>query len=343
MKLKKFLGNLLAGLGCIVMLIGLAGFILPRIDNRQLKLVLSSFDTPSDNWLIQLMNNGMNFAMDHSLLMLLIGMAVMAFGFLLAISARTDAQVQQKSAIVRTAAVSAVPVTAATLHAASHPEASEQPRGAESNPFARYMTDSSLPKSTTTSEAVQSDTSRVTAKHESEPQQHEETGDAENCRDDILNIWNNIQQQPQDSSELFIQPVHVEDDEAYRRPEDVAAQPADPAEPQPEPANEASQFFPLEEEQAAETADEPESPAIPAATVPLAPAGRDVPPAAPAAADKPRPVIRSTFRKSTVDQPVSEPDAPAEDTIPETMPESAVEAPAMQPASRIKSTMGRKR
>ena len=136
MKLKKFLGNLLAGLGCIVMLIGLAGFILPRIDNRQLKLVLSSFDTPSDNWLIQLMNNGMNFAMDHSLLMLLIGMAVMAFGFLLAISARTDAQVQQKSAIMRTAAVSAVPVTAATLHAASHPEASEHPRGAESNPFA---------------------------------------------------------------------------------------------------------------------------------------------------------------------------------------------------------------
>ena len=343
MKLKKFLGNLLAGLGCIVMLIGLAGFILPRIDNRQLKLVLSSFDTPSDNWLIQLMNNGMNFAMDHSLLMLLIGMAVMAFGFLLAISARTDAQVQQKGAIMRTAAVSAVPVTAATLHAASHPEASEQPRGAESNPFARYMTDSSLPKSTTTSEAVQSDTSRVAAKHESEPQQHEETGDAENCRDDILNIWNNIQQQPQDSSELFIQPVHVEDDEAYRRPEDVTAQPADPADPQPEPANEASQFFPLEEEEAAETADEPERPAIPATTVPLTPAGRDVPPAAPAAADKPRPVIRSTFRKSTVDQPVSEPDAPAEDTIPETVPESAVEAPAMQPASRIKSTMGRKR
>ena len=61
MKLKKVLGNILMVLGSIVMLIGLLAFILPKINNRQLQLVLSSFQTPSSNLLIQWMNNGMNF------------------------------------------------------------------------------------------------------------------------------------------------------------------------------------------------------------------------------------------------------------------------------------------
>ena len=111
MKLKKVLGNILTVLGCIVMLIGLLAYVLPQINNRQLQLVLSSFQTPSGNWLIQLMNDGMNFAMDNCFLMLLIGSAITLAGVLLTFSARTDEEAQRMQTKKR-------PVQAAVANAA---------------------------------------------------------------------------------------------------------------------------------------------------------------------------------------------------------------------------------
>jgi hypothetical protein len=58
MKLKKVLSSILIILGCIMMLIGLLAFALPRINNQQLQLVLSSFESPSENPVIQFMNDG---------------------------------------------------------------------------------------------------------------------------------------------------------------------------------------------------------------------------------------------------------------------------------------------
>lgn len=344
MKLKKILGNILIGLGCVVLLIGGVAWYLPTVPNRQMQLIVASFRTPSSNWLIQQMNNGMNFAMEHGFLMLLIGLAMIAVGMLLSISARADEQTKTPvnartgKAVAMTAAPAASFGPAATIRAA-------QP--VENNPFARYMKDGDLPKSTPAPAGIPVAVTAV--------QDTAEPDEAQDSRDDILNIWDKIQEQPEDSDDLFIQPVHVEDDEAYRRPEesDDEAVPIN----QPElPLSDDTLSAPAIDE-APISAAAPESipakkpePTLSAEHV-TAPDPGPVTPTP--TLDKPRPIIRSTFRKSTADQPAQEPAIPAENSaeIPaapseppmEALSGSAMEAPAPQTASRIKSTMGRKR
>lgn len=340
MKLKKILGNILLGMGCVVLLIGGVAWYLPTVPNRQMQLIVASFRTPSSNWLIQQMNNGMNFAMEHGFLMLLIGLAMIAVGMLLSISARADEQTKTPvsartgKAAAMTAAPAAPVGPAATIRAA-------QP--VENNPFARYMKDDSLPKSTPTPAGIPVSDTVV--------QDPAEPDDAQDSRDDILNIWDKIQEQPEDSDNLFIQPVRVEDDEAYRRPEesDDEAIPIN----QPELPDDTLSAPAIDEAPISAAMPEPVPVKKPESLLSVepvtAPDPEPVPPSP--TLDRPRPIIRSTFRKSTADQPAQEPAAeipvempaaPAEPPM-ETLSENAVEAPAPQPASRIKSTMGRKR
>ncbi|MBR2924779.1 MAG: hypothetical protein IKC28_07120 [Clostridia bacterium] len=326
MKLKKVLGNILTVLGCIVMLIGLLAYVLPQIDNHQLQLVLSTFQTPSSHWLIQLMNDGMNFAMENCFLMLLIGSAVTLFGVLLTFSARTDEEAQRMQTKKR-------PVQAAVANAAyMRPQPAAAPAESvahtmEENPFARYAKRDSLPKSTYAPSA-----SRPAAEKPAAQQNND-------VQDDILTIWDQIQHQPEEEDNLQVRTTHVEDDQAYRRPTedeitvvDTIAQATVPPEP----------VLPVHEEPAVYEelpAYEPEpevftlqevSPVREAVPPPAAPAPMDAP--------KPRPVIRSTF-PTPREQPTPIAQFPEEESV---SIETNVAAP-LQPTSRIKSTMGRKR
>lgn len=318
MKLKKVLSSILIVLGCVMMLIGLVSFALPRIDNQQLQLFLSSFETPSDNPLIQLMNDGMNFAMENCFLMLLIGSAVMMTGILLTFSVRTDeavaaAQKKRKNASSGTSA--SIYERPAAQPEEDDPVSFEPP--AQVNPFARYLKDDGLPKST----AVQT-ASPITAP----PAQPEAQGSNDDLQFDILHIWDEIRQQPQSADGLCIQPVHVDDDEAYRRPVFEEAEPIAPEiipEAVPVQADKDSQV-PVSEstpvfEQAQRSVSFTEPPRQ-------------------SAREPQRPVIRSTFRNAAGS--ASEADtlsaAPSAST-------GTNAAPSLQPASRIKSTMGRKR
>jgi len=293
MKLKKVLSSILIILGCIMMLIGLLAFALPRIDNQQLQLVLSSFESPSENPVIQLMNDGMNFAIENCFLMLLIGSAIMMTGILLTFSLRTDEAVaaaqrkQKKHAHTVDHSIYARP---ATLQEPAEEEIPyEQPP--QVNPFARYLKDDSLPKST----AVQSASPLTEAPLETDLQ-----SDDDDYQSDILHIWNELQQQPQTSDSPYIQPVRVENDQAYRRP---AAEPPAPAE----------QNF------------------LPDTASTTSPAPHPV-------RDQQRPAIRSTFRNAA--EPVFEATA---ESAPSSVPTGTNATPPLQPTSRIKSTMGRKR
>ena len=320
MKLKKVLGNILMVLGSIVMLIGLLAFILPKINNRQLQLVLSSFQTPSSNLLIQWMNNGMNFAMEHCFLMLLIGSVIAMLGVLLIISARTDEEMavstrKQKASAANTAYMRPVPQPPAAT-------AQPVPHSMEENPFTRYAKRDELPKSTS-----------APSKAQPEKPQAQQPDD---YQDDILTIWDQLQQQPEDADALQIHPVRVENDQAYRRPTDEAEEPAatmpdlptvdlplQPAQPEEEPLS--------------EPVDLPEEP-VPA--VPVAePVFHTAAPSSEPGVPKARPVIRSTFPTAAREQPKPAPKAPVEEPV---SIEADVAAP-LQPASRIKSTMGRKR
>lgn len=83
MKIRKVIGGILFGLGCALTFIGLIALILPTIENDQLQLVLSSFDTPSDHLLVNLMNSGMSFALHNGWKVLICGAAVLIVGLLL--------------------------------------------------------------------------------------------------------------------------------------------------------------------------------------------------------------------------------------------------------------------
>lgn len=342
MKPKKLIGNTLMVLGSVILLISLLAMYLPTVENRQTQLIVASFQAPSSNPLIQWMNNGMNFAMEHSLLLLLIGIGIVAGGVLLILSARTDKLIaEQTNDSVPAAVVRPVPIRPAAPPQ-NQPVVPVTAAVPEANPFARYMKDDALPKST------------VAAAAQPVPQPAQAApADTESSHDDILNIWSKMQEQPDSSDELFIQPVRVEDDEAYRRPED---QPEE-TNPFAEAAALLPEITPIENIQTESKSfmppdTNPASNMISDAKIAV-PSQPETAPATESVLDTPRPLIRSTFRKSTTDQPAQDPAESAEIAVQaasepsgqtmETFSEKVVEAPALQPASRIKSTMGRKR
>ena len=315
MKLKKVLSSILIILGCIMMLIGLLAFALPRINNQQLQLVLSSFESPSENPVIQFMNDGMNFAIENCFLMLLIGSAIMMTGILLTFSLRTDeaiAAAQRKQKSPAHAPDHSNYARPATPQESAEEATYDQPP--QVNPFARYLKDDNLPKST----AVQSASPLAETTMEPDIQ-----NEADGSQSDILHIWDELQQQPQTSDSLYIQPVRVEDDQAYRRP---AAAPHMPAGqnnlPDPSPAQ--------------EPVNHPANEAV--ASTPALDVASTSSPARQPAGDQQRPAIRSTFRNAA--EPVFE--TAAESAV-SSVPTGTNVTPPLQPASRIKSTMGRKR
>lgn len=73
MKFGRILSNLLFGLGCALAFLGLLALVLPMIDNDQLRLVLSSFEMPSERVLVNAMNQAMSFAIAHCYWVMLSG------------------------------------------------------------------------------------------------------------------------------------------------------------------------------------------------------------------------------------------------------------------------------
>ena len=88
MKLRKFLGGFLLGLGCVVVFIGLMAAVLPMIANDQLRLVLSSFEMPSQNIVVNAFNAVMTYALANCYLVMLFGAGGIGVGLLLMLGAR---------------------------------------------------------------------------------------------------------------------------------------------------------------------------------------------------------------------------------------------------------------
>lgn len=90
MKLRKAFSALLFGLGCAVSFVGALSLVLPAVNNAQLQLVLSSFEMPSSNAVVQMMNSAMTFALQNAWQVLAVGLfAALIGGILLAVWSRT--------------------------------------------------------------------------------------------------------------------------------------------------------------------------------------------------------------------------------------------------------------
>lgn len=97
MKAAKFFGVVLICVGCIVAFVGIAACVLPMIQNDQLRLVLSSFGTASDNVVVNIMNSAMTYALQHCYLVLAAGAGIVLIGALCQIyAARQQAQPQMR-------------------------------------------------------------------------------------------------------------------------------------------------------------------------------------------------------------------------------------------------------
>ncbi len=93
MKVRRALGGTLFGLGCAAVFIGLLATVLPMIQNDQLKLVLQTFETPSQNAVVEAMNAGMRYAMANSYGVMGLGVGLMLAGAgLLLWNGQADAQ-----------------------------------------------------------------------------------------------------------------------------------------------------------------------------------------------------------------------------------------------------------
>lgn len=360
-KARKIISSLLTGIGCIILFVGLAGFVLPRIDNPQMKLVLSSFQQPSGNFFIRQMNGGMNLAMKHCFPMLLIGSGVLAGGVLLTLSLRTDEEAQALRQ--RRAAASPAPYTRPVADTAPVFQASPVPGPPADNPFARPAAATSSPDDVQPSvPTVSNPFARPAGEPAVIPAQVEENPFARYIPADALPKSTPRKKTaaagPAPASaapevKAAADPAVVS---AAAKPAE-AEEPALPAAQEPEalpveavaePAGEPDAYAayqrPAEaiveeivEEVPPVASAQPEETAAPAASpepvtpVKEEPVSLHKPAPTPAAALSPRPLIRSTFRNSTPAQH-EETDAAA----------SGSPAP-LQPSSRIKSTMGRKR
>ena len=80
MKFRKFLSELLFGLGCALAFIGLLTIVLPTIQNPQLQLVLSSFSMTSSNAAVSLINRFMTFALQQNWRVLYLGLLMAGTG-----------------------------------------------------------------------------------------------------------------------------------------------------------------------------------------------------------------------------------------------------------------------
>ncbi|MEG0493918.1 MAG: hypothetical protein RR696_12035 [Clostridia bacterium] len=138
MKYIKILSGILFGLGCAIIFIGLAATVLPMIANDQLRLVLSSFEMPSENPLVNAINAMMTFSLQNCYLMMLIGAGIALIGALLMLFNRPAPQAQQPEAPHSPYALASEEGVADSIPVWRSTRA---PAAMENNPFA----DTSLP------------------------------------------------------------------------------------------------------------------------------------------------------------------------------------------------------
>ncbi len=378
MKTRKILGNLLAGLGGVLFFVGLFALLLPKSQNQQLQLLLSSFRTPTDNVFLQWMNNGMNGAMEHCTSVIVIGLVLTVLGLLLIFSVRTTTTAA-KQAQPRRQAVAPVP---AAMPVPANPFARNQPAATESNPFARYIAPDTLPKST----EVRIPAAAATRTEETLPEafaplaDSEPTPAKEQPEEVLYGLIDDEDDLEYDLSVDGYYPLQLDEDEddedEYEEQpvaEALAAEeeptpcelleeepvPFTEAEAQPEPVEEDETFFApaesagpadaflseapaVEEEPTQELPSTPEAPEAPEA------AEEAVPEAAPESA--PEAVAESAAPEQTPDTPAQPVTAGAaasaglRPAIRSTFRKSTVDSSTgSQPVSRIKSTMGHKR
>lgn len=359
-KARKIISSLLTGIGCIILFVGLAGFILPRIDNPQLKLVLSSFQEPTSNAFLHLMNNGMNLAMEHCFPMLLIGSAIAAGGVVMTLSLRTDEEAQALRQ--RRAAASPSPYIRPVADTAPVFQASPVPGPPADNPFARPAAATSSPDDVQPSvPTVSNPFARPAGKPAASLESAEENPFARYIPADALpkstarkdsqptpasvpeNNPETVLQPATDKAAPAADPVPPAEEagqsagpdvyEAYHRPvtDTTADDETDVTSGEPIDKEASEEKLPVTDTET--LSDDAPSPDVSLMKESLNSLHRPAPVSAPApaAALSPRPLIRSTFRNSTPAQP-EETNAAA----------SGSPAP-LQPSSRIKSTMGRKR
>lgn len=96
MKARRVLSGLLFGLGCATVFIGVIATVLPMIPNDQLRLVLSSFEMPSENIIVSGINAMMTYALRNCYLVMLLGVAEALFGALLLLSMREERRVERR-------------------------------------------------------------------------------------------------------------------------------------------------------------------------------------------------------------------------------------------------------
>lgn len=331
MKVRKRLGNTLTCLGGIVLFIGLIACILPKIDNRQLQLVIQSFRTPTDHWLLGLMNNGMSRAMDHCLPVIVIGAAILLLGILLICTVRSQ-PVSQPAPQSR----------AAHTHVSAPVQANpfargQQQREEEGNPFARYIAADAVTKSIPVDDAAQPETEEDTSLHEeAETVCYPLQPDIKDTAGEPVTFYSLIDEDelPDDDDDdefdsdfdeeapvLIAQPVYDPGKDFFMLDNDDLAQ---------EESGESEETASQPEEEAVSLSDGEEEPAVlpeeePETLREKAEEAKHNAKLQTAAAL--RPAIRSTFRKTT---PAAQQSANGESA-------------AAQPVSRIKSTMGHKR
>lgn len=111
MKVRRTLSGILFGVGCALTFIGLLTLILPAVANDQLQLVLASFESPSENPIVQLMNSGMSFALHHSWQVLFTGAALLVVGLICFILfSREKKRIPQQEPYKRPAAAPSEPL-----------------------------------------------------------------------------------------------------------------------------------------------------------------------------------------------------------------------------------------
>lgn len=367
-KARKIISSLLTGIGCIILFVGLAGFILPRIDNPQMKLVLSSFQQPSGNFFIRQMNGGMNLAMKHCFPMLLIGSGVLAGGVLMTLSLRTDEEAQalrqrraaaapapyarpaaEPEEVIQSAAPVQPPVVNPFARIAAPESSNVQPAAptgtnpfarpagepaavqepVEENPFARYIPADALPKSTPRKKKTAPAAGSAPAAAAPEAMAVAAPAVASAAAEPVKAE----EPAPPAAQEPETPPIEAAIETEPAEEHDTYAAYQRPAEEIVEETHPVASLLPEKETLFAQP-EETAAPAVsPEPVIPVKeePTSLHKPAPAAAAALTPRPLIRSTFRNS----------APAQ---PEETAAAASDQPATpQPLSRIKSTMGRKR
>lgn len=111
MKLRKAFSALLFGLGCAVSFVGTLALVLPAVKNSQMQLVLDSFEMPSSNVVVAIMNTAVSFALHNAWQVLAVGLfAALVGGILLAVCSRTPHPAPVQEELFRRPAPAPVPV-----------------------------------------------------------------------------------------------------------------------------------------------------------------------------------------------------------------------------------------